>query len=184
MKNYKVYSETTSFYYSTLSIVNWVPIFQAEPYFNIIIDSLTYCRIHKGLYLLGYIIMPSHLHLITSNKIEYKLPDIIRDFKTYTSKRIRNQLEAENRLEFLKLFQKAAKGLKKQNFKIWQDDYHPIALTSEKWLYQKMDYIHQNPVRKGFVEYPEQWKYSSARNWLLDDDRVMTIDRQVLFTEG
>jgi len=43
------------------------------------------------------------------------------------------------------------------------------SLYSEKWFYQKLNYLHENPVRKGFVTKPEDWKYSSAKNWLLDD---------------
>ena len=128
--------------------------------------------------------MPTHLHLITSNEEEPSLPEIMRDFKTHTSKRLRHQLGEDNRLGFLKIFEQAAKRLPKQDFKIWQDEYHPLALTSEKWVQQKIDYMHHNPVRKGFVEYPEYWKYSSARNWLLDDDSVITLDKQVLYSEG
>jgi hypothetical protein len=46
-----------------------------------------------------------------------------------------------------------------------------------------MEYIQNNPVRKGFVEQPENWKYSSARNWLMNDDSIISLDRQVLYGE-
>ncbi|MFO7889757.1 MAG: transposase [bacterium] len=88
MKKYEIYSETTSYYYSTVSITAWLPIFQDECYFKIIIDSFKYCQEHKGLYLLGYVIMPTHLHLITSNNDSTSLSEIMRDFKNYTSKEI------------------------------------------------------------------------------------------------
>jgi len=61
----------------------------------------------------------------------------------------------------------------KQDYKIWANDFHPVALKSDRWVRQKIDYIHYNPVRKGFVELPEHWKYSSARNWILGDDRII-----------
>jgi REP element-mobilizing transposase RayT len=139
---------------------------------------------NKGLFLLGYVIMPTHLHLITSNQIDTTLSNIMRDFRTFTSRRLRDKLEEDHRQDYLRVFFNAAQNLTKQQFKIWTDDYHPIALTSEQWFIQKMEYLHHNPVRKGFVEKPEHWKYSSARNWLLDDDSIMTIDRNVLVDEG
>ncbi len=183
MKRFRI-TEETSFYYSTCTIIAWLPIFQSEPYFQVIINSLKYCHIHKGLLLLGYVIMPSHLHLITSNHSDTTLSDIMRDFRTYTSRNIRELLEQENRINYLDIFENSAKNLEKQQFRVWHDDYHPIALMSENWLHQKINYVHYNPVRKGFVEFPEHWKYSSARNWLSDDHSIIDIDKHCLFQEG
>lgn len=184
MKHYRIFPEETSFYYSTCTIVEWLNVFQDETYFNIILESLNFCRKQKGLYLLGYIIMPSHLHLITSNRTETTLSDIMRDFKAYTSRNIREQLEKDKRNNYLRILEYSAKNLPKQQYRLWMDDYHPIALSSEKWFNQKLSHMHNNPVRKGFVVLPEHWKYSSARNWLLNDERIMTLDWQVLSLEG
>jgi hypothetical protein len=60
------------------------------------------------------------------------------------------------------------------------DDFHPIALLSEQWIRQKIDYVHYNPVRKGNGELPDHWKYSSARNWILGDNSIIEIDREIL----
>ena len=89
----------------------------------------------------------------------------MRDFRQFTAKGIRELLEEDQRIQFLKIFEKAAESLPKQQYKIWKDDYHPVALISEKGLNEKINYTHFNPVRKGFVEKPEHWKYSSARNF-------------------
>ena len=182
MKRYRISSET-DFYYSTCTITAWLPVFQDERYFQVIIESLKYCQQFKGLYLLGYVIMPTHLHLITSNSEKTSLSDIMRDFRHYTSSHIRKLLESDQRHGFLKIMQKAASILPGQTVKVWKDDFHPVTLFSEKWFYQKLEYLHENPVRKGFVEYAEHWKYSSARNWEKNDDRVIRIDRDALFLE-
>ena len=128
--------------------------------------------------------MPSHLHLITSNHSDTTISEIMRDFKAFTSRKLREQLEQENRINYLQVFKNSAINLQKQQFRIWHDDYHPVALKSEKWLQQKFNYMHYNPVRKGFVELPEHWKYSSAKNWLLDDNSITSIDRLCLLEEG
>ena len=184
MKRYRVYPKDTSFYYLTCTIIAWLPVFQDEVYFNIIINSLNYCRLNKGLFLLGYVIMPTHLHLITSNRDDVTLSDIMRDFRAYTSTKIREQLMQDGRKSYLLIFKNAAKNLPKQQYRIWKEDFHPVALLSEEWFEQKMNYLHFNPVRKGFVELPEHWKYSSARNWLLDDNNIITLDKHILGGEG
>ena len=63
-----------------------------------------------------------------------------------------------------------------RKYKIWQDEYHPVALHSEEWFNQ--NFI--NPVRKTFVTRPEDWKYSNTRNWYRDDHSVMSLDLEVL----
>jgi REP element-mobilizing transposase RayT len=87
MKRYKVYPEH-NLYFTTNTIVSWLNIFTEEKYFRIIIDSLAYCVINKGLLLLGYVIMPNHVHLLTANTESTHLSDIMRDFKHYTSGQI------------------------------------------------------------------------------------------------
>ena len=178
MKRYKVYPEETQFYFTTSTIINWTPVFQKDEYFQIIIDSLKYCQEHKGLSIHGFVIMPTHIHLITSNTSKPSLQEIMRDFKHFTSTKIIECLEKENHVPYLKVFQQAAVSRSNnQNYKVWKDEYHPIALKSAKWFLEKLAYIHTNPVRKGFVEKPENWKYSSARNWLSDDDSIIEIQK-------
>jgi REP element-mobilizing transposase RayT len=122
--------------------------------------------------------MPTHLHMITSTGVDSALPEIMRDFKHFTSTQIIKTLKDENNHLYTDLFQAVAnKRELDQQYKVWQDEYHPIALKSEKWFNQKLEYMHYNPVRKGFVEQPEQWKYSSARNWLMDDHGIIEINK-------
>jgi putative transposase len=180
MKRFRVNPQETPYYYSTCTIVDWLPLFQSEKYFQVIIDSLKYCRLYKGLYLLAYVVMPTHFHLVTSNLENTTLSDIMRDLRQFTSKQIRKLLEMDGRTVFLNLFARAAENMAEQEYKIWTEGFHPIALKSDQWIRQKIDYIHFNPVRKGFVEQPEHWKYSSARNWMLGDDSVIEIDRELL----
>ena len=102
----------------------------------------------------------------------------MRDFKHFTSSEISRALEEKKKIYFLSVIKRAAERRSlKQIYKVWQDEYHPIALKSERWFVQKLQYMHNNPVRKGFVEVPEYWKYSSARNWLLDDHSIIEIEK-------
>lgn len=178
MKRYKVYKEIYNVYFSTSTIVEWQPVFTSDIYFNIIIDSLRYCQSNKGLNLIAYVIMPEHIHLVTSNLEEHNLSDIMRDFKRFTSKEISGQLERDSKnlsLKVLKSFANTGKG--NTEYKVWQDDFHPEAIYSENFLKQKIDYVHCNPVRRGLVSKPEDWVFSSARNYISNDETIITVDK-------
>jgi len=157
-------------YFMTITIVGWVDVFTRERYSNIIIESLKFCSEKKGLNIYAYVIMSNHLHIIANCEMNYNLSDILRDFKKFSSKRIIDSIktEPESRREWmLDLFSKAAEDhTKKHSYKLWQDGNHAIELYSEKFTWTKLNYIHNNPVRAGLVFQPEQWKYSSASNYL------------------
>ena len=77
----------------------------------------------------------------------------------------------------LEIFFQAAKDKGRGNrYKVWQEGFHPIAIDTGDFFQQKLDYLHENPVRKGFVEKPEQWRSSSARNYFLDGHSVITVE--------
>jgi hypothetical protein len=101
-RKYKFYTERGA-YFISFSVVNWIDVFTRELYFNEIISSLDYCRKNKEMEIYGYCIMPSHIHLIFRAK-NNNPSDIIRDFKTFTSKKIVRLIEEnpqESRKEWL-----------------------------------------------------------------------------------
>lgn len=172
---YKVTDQTPT-YFITTSTHLWVPILFNETMFQTLLDSLRYCQANKGLNIHGYVIMTNHLHAIVSHEDAEQIPNVIRDFKRHTATQIKDCLSNLGRfsqLFWIKIFHNKERG---QN-RVWQAGYHPIAIWSMEIFEQKLNYIHFNPVKKGFVEKPEHWKYSSARNYLLDDDSLIVIDR-------
>jgi putative transposase len=166
------------YYFVTTTVVEWQQIFTSIPCFDIIIESLNYCVEHKALHVHGFVIMPNHAHFLLSTNEEKNLSEVMRDFGTHTSRRLTEILEQEKRFDVLKLFREAAGADGRGNrYKVWQDGFHPIAIESERFFLEKLRYLHENPVRKGYVERPEQWRYSSARNYVLDDDSIIAVDR-------
>jgi putative transposase len=177
MKRYKVHRGIYNVYFSTSTVVDWLPVFTTDTYFSIVVSSFKYCQIHKGLNIVAYVIMPEHIHLVTSNPEEGSLSDIMRDFKRFTSKEITRELEKQNKVSLLNTLQKsAAKAKGNTEYKVWQGGFHPESIYSETFLKQKVEYIHYNPVRRGLVSRPEEWRYSSARNYLLNDESTIKVD--------
>ncbi len=165
-----------AFFFCTDTIVGWQYVFTAPAYFECIIDSLKYCQKKKGLRLHAFVIMPNHLHTIVS-AVDGNLSDITRDFKRFTSENITKMLRTAGNGRLLSFFAEAARFDKKGNeSKIWQAGSHPEAIETGRFFDQKLRYIHENPVRKGFVKNAEDWLYSSARNYCLHDDSVIKID--------
>ena len=159
-------------HYLTCSICGWVDLFSRAVYRDIVLDSWRYCAEHKGLQIWGYVIMSNHLHLIASTKAPFRLEEVMRDFKAHTARQflevLHDRSQPESRREWLLyLFEYFSRHLRdKQKHQLWQHDNHPIELFSEKVVIQKLQYIHQNPVRAGLVARPEDWLYSSALNYL------------------
>ena len=108
--------------------------------------------------------------MIIGTKGDNKLEDIIRDFKSFTSRHIRKELEAcnyESRKEWLLWMMKRA-GSKKSNnkdFQLWQQHNHSIEISSNDILDSRLNYIHQNPVESGLVENARDWVCSSAKDY-------------------
>ena len=163
-------------HFLTITIIEWIDIFTKPQYFQIIIDSLKYCRENKGLLLYEFVIMANHLHLIARAKEENKLSQIISDFKKHTTREILKELEKDNRRYILNLIKNSFAKKKDYQNQIWQRENYPETITSEKFLLQKTNYAYGNPVKKGYVAKPENWLYSSARNRILNDNSIIQLD--------
>jgi putative transposase len=150
------------------SVTGWMDLFARQVYRDMVLDSWRYCQAHKGFQVHAYTIMSNHLHLIASCKPPFRLEEVMRDWKAFTARQVitylQDKTKPESRRELLlQLFGHFAAGRKeKQNYQVWQHDNHPIELYSEHVVSQKLDYIHLNAVRAGYVDRPEDWRYSSA----------------------
>jgi REP element-mobilizing transposase RayT len=165
---YKFFDKT-DLYFVTYTVINWIDIFTRDIYRNVLLDSWNYCIKNKGLKIHAWCIMTNHVHMIISSDGE-ELSNIMRDMKSFTSttlKRIiadNSQESRENRI--LKMMKDVGSKNKNNNgFQFWQQHNHPILLDTNYILDQKLDYIHNNPVKTGFVDEPESYLYSSARDY-------------------
>ncbi len=157
-------------YFVSFSVIEWKDVFTRSIYCDILIDSLKYCIAHKGLELNAYCIMTNHVHLIFRCHDNHP-SHFIRDFKKFTAFKIRATIEqnsTESRRKWLINSFKLAgeKNCNTIDHKFWQHHNHPIELWSNHVIDQKLNYVHQNPVKAGIVIKPHYWKYSSASNYI------------------
>jgi putative transposase len=156
-------------YFVTFATVNWVDVFTRRIYKDILVNSINYCINEKGLIVYGWCIMSNHVHMIIATDKD-DLQDIMRDLKSFSSKEILRTI-AENQQESRKewmLWMFERKGKKNGNnskYQFWQQHNQPIVLSNLIIFEQKLNYIHNNPVKAGFVDSDEQYLYSSARDY-------------------
>ena len=168
-ENYRIINQN-ALYFLTFTVTDWIDVFIRSNYKTIIVNSLEYCKKNKGLKLYAWCLMTNHIHLICKIETPFKMSDFIRDFKQFTAKRILEEIidsSIESRKEWmLYRFEYAGKYDKRiTKYRFWQDKSHPIELDSIDFIKQKINYIHQNPIRAGFVANPEDYLYSSASNY-------------------
>ena len=154
-EKYKI-REKEKAYFTTSTIVGWIDVFTRPNHKMLIVNSLKHCIKNKGLVVFAWCQMSSHLHMICLAEGKPDLSDILRDFKTFTSKPILQQIkeEPESRREWmLEYFASACSHLKrKQAYEVWQDGNQPKEIFSTSFLYEKLDYINNNPVQEMIVE--------------------------------
>lgn len=156
-------------YFITISTTDWIDVFTRLRQKYLLINSLKYCQKERRLEIYAYCIMTSHIHLLCKAKDGQLLSEIIRDFKKYTSKKIIENIIGypESRREWmLNHFKRACSHLKRnQVYKVWQIGYHAEIARSNWFIKQKINYIHNNPVIEKIVARPEDYIFSSARNY-------------------
>ena len=161
--------DQSKIHFVTATVVDWVDVFSRKRYRDIVIESLDYCIKNKGMLLYGYVIMTNHIHIVVQSE-EAKLSDLIRDFKKFTAKNILNSIESEpesRRDWLLKRFEFACKShSRNEKYQFWRYGSHAEEIYTDKFLWQKLDYIHLNPIRAGIVEKASHYLYSSASNYV------------------
>lgn len=163
------FRDNDKLYFVSFATVNWIDVFSRKQYRDIFLESVRYCQQNKGLELYAYCIMSNHVHLIIGSE-KTLLSNLIRDLKKFTSsailKAIAENPEESRREWMLWMFERAGKkNSNNTKFQFWQQDNHPIELPNHRIAIQKLDYIHNNPVEAALVLSPEEYLYSSAKNY-------------------
>lgn len=150
-------------HFLTCTIVGWLPVFTRPDSVEIVLDSWRFLQQNRGLDLFGYVILENHLHLIASAP---DLADAVKSFKMFTVRRIIDLLE-RNGAQTLRRQLRAHKLPYKteSEYQVWQEGSQPKQIESNEMMLQKLEYTHYNPVKRGYVDEPTDWRYSSARNY-------------------
>ncbi|HHL57552.1 MAG TPA: transposase [Bacteroidetes bacterium] len=171
-------TDQNAIYFLTFTTIDWVDIFTKKEYKLELVDSMNYCIKEKGLIVYGWVIMSNHMHAIWQAREGYNLSSTIRDFKEFTAKRIISMIkdgDESRKVWMLKKFEFAGKRLNRiSKYKFWKDSNHAVYLGPEdtKMKEQKLNYIHNNPVKAMLVHTAEDYIFSSAADYAGDKGLV------------
>jgi REP element-mobilizing transposase RayT len=159
-------------HFLTYTVVEWLPVFTRPETVQILLDCWQYQQ-QQGLRLYGYVVLENHCHIIAQGDA---LNTTVARFKSYTARRIIDYLDDKQVNTVLKHLRYAKKAHKKdREYQFWQEGCHAELILNDKMMRQKLDYIHMNPVKRGYIERPEHWCYSSAGHYL-GKDGLLQID--------
>lgn len=146
------------------SFVHGLPLFSKPEIAKYFLESIIHHQSQSGFKLYAWCIMENHFHLIAEHE---DLKTCMQSIKSYTAKKILDLLKSKNNHLYLKQLAFSRKRGKKESvYQVWQEGYHPKQIFTQKMLIQKINYVHFNPVKRGYVDKPEDWRYSSARDYL------------------
>ncbi len=171
---YKVY-EPTHPHFMTCTILHWLPLFTNKDSVQIIIDSLTHLQKSDNLTIFSYVILENHLHLLAQSD---DITKTMQKFKSYTAYELLKLLQKNNAQTLLNQFAYHKKAHRTEStYQIWEEGFHPKLIQSDSMMKEKIEYIHYNPVKRGYIEEAEHWRYSSAKDYagvdgLLEIERV------------
>ena len=164
-------------FFITTTVVDFAEVFTKDKYCEILIRNIEYYQSKYRFHIYGYVIMPSHLHwIIKVNQRFGSISDIMRDIKKYSAWDVMEALEKDREDRFLNIFVSEANRYKFQKRKFWMRRFHDEEIINAGMFKTKLEYIYNNPVKAGLVENPVDYKFSSARNYLLDDYSVMKVE--------
>jgi len=174
MRLYKS-NELNTFHYVTLVTHNRVPIFRNDFACGIFVDTLRETRDRYPYKLVGYVLMPDHVHAIVNNR-SGTVSDWLRRVRGNSARKILAWLREEDYLGSLKKLALASPQKRQHTHSVWQKDPSVIDLWSHKFIRQKLKYLHLNPVRAGLCEHPAEWEWSSYRAYLAHPQGEVPIE--------
>ena len=151
----KRYQETRDLHFVTFSCYHRAPLLDSPRARDIFVVILEKTRCWYGFYLVGYVVMPEHVHLLMSEPERGNLALALQMLKQNVS----HELLANGK-------------------RFWQERYYDFNVWSEKKRVEKLRYIHRNPVMRGLALHPEDWQWSSFRHYVTGAENAVEIESQ------
>jgi putative transposase len=172
-------SKDTQALFITIVTHKRLAVFSTAPMKELLCRAIHEARQSGKFLIFAYVIMCDHVHIVTSCPL--KPSDVLRVLKGITARRVIDYLKENNyQTSLAKL--KHQEQRRNHNYSLWQTEKNVLPLFSEGMFMQKVNYIHQNPVREGLVERAIDYRWSSARAWsgCQQDDEPLLIDKDLI----
>jgi len=152
----KRYQQTRDLHFLTFSCFHRAPLLNTPQARDIVVEAFEQSRRWYGFYVVGYVVMPEHVHLLISEPERKTLAIALQMMKQRVSQKLRCRSASP----------------------FWQPRYYDFNVHSERKRIEKLRYLHRNPVTRGLVAAPEDWPWSSFRHYLTGEESVVEIESQ------
>ena len=152
----------------TATCLNWQPLLQEESRKEVIIKSLKFLVDDNRIWLYAFVIMPNHIHLLWRKQESWRNKSVQQMFLKYTAQQIKFQMIDNKRFSELSSYVSTQGD---RNYHFWERRPFKATMYNRQVASQKVDYIHQNPIKAGLCEMPEDYKYSSYEFYEFNIDR-------------
>ena len=180
-----------SFFFVTTTVVDFLKVFSDTKCCDALISNIKHYQKKYNFDILAYVIMPSlpavafakegHYHQIVQvDTSKGTISDIMRDIKKYSAWDIMEIIENMKRKDLIRIFEKNAAEYKDRRRKFWKKRFDDQVIRDQKMFWTKLKYIHNNPVKAGLVARPEDYIYSSARNYINGDHSIIKVNTEML----
>jgi REP element-mobilizing transposase RayT len=142
----------------TTTVADWNPVFASSGAAEEVASQLAETGRFFDVAIIGYVVMPTHIHALLGFPDITKLSRFMQAFKGLTARRIRELEEGKSGT-------------------LWMRRFDDVIVYSEKQFRTKLEYIHNNPVEAGLAGSPTDWPCSSARDWLLNEPGLIEITK-------
>ena len=146
------YQGSGGLHFVTFSCYERLPLLQESQGYAVFLRELEAARVRYQFQVVGYVLMPEHVHLLLTEPPDWPLSMALQVLKQESSREL--------------------KGLERQ---FWQRRYYDFHVRTEEKRVEKLKYMHRNPVRRGLVVAPESWPWSSYRHYLTGERGVVEI---------
>ena len=151
----KRYQQTRQLHFLTFSCYHRAPLLGTAHARDTFLATLERARRWYGFYVVGYVVMPEHVHLLISETGTGSLALALQMMKQMASRALRGSRWREP---------------------FWQARYYDFNVWSERKRVEKLRYMHRNPVKRGLVHDPEEWPWSSFRHYLTGEEGLVEVE--------
>ena len=171
-KRLKRYYGKGHLHFLTFSCYRRLPLLGTVRARNLFVKELRKVREEYGFLLIGYVVMPNHVHLLISEPKKRTPSTVLQMLKQRVSRRMRKRKGASQRGQLS--FPFCTDGKEGRSF--WQARFYDFNVYSRGKIKEKLNYMHANPVIRHFVKHPKDWPWSSWSNYMKSEAGLIEID--------
>jgi len=181
MPVYHRHFEPGQLQFITSSAYRRVPIFSTPSYCRLFVTSFRAARAKLDFLLIGWVLMPEHFHVLVQPGLAQSISKIVKDLKQRSAFAVLQALRSRSDLPSCRALLRSLRLPptihSKAHYRLWQRRFVPFNVYTEKKRLQKLDYMHNNPVKRGLVSSPGEWPWSSWRFYYLEERSLLEMDR-------